>query len=293
MEKIKAAVIGCGRMGAFTSDLMKEVGPKCWFPLSHIEGLNHHEEIFLEAICDSNESLLKKAGDLYDVKYRYSDSQELFDKHKIDLLTVATRTRDRFQIIKDGIASGVKAFHLEKPLCNSMQELNEIESLVSENKICLTYGTLRRYFEIYQKAKDLVDSGVYGKLVQVQVNFGQKPLFWAHPHCVDTILFFSGKRKLKYVQSHLSNVIFAGDNILESDPLVEQSNMIFDDGLMGSITKNPGSDVFLNCEKGVVIVESNGSQISVRAATQDSPYFEHSKKSLPTIVLTLKELIVQ
>jgi len=277
MEKIRSAVIGCGRMGAFTSDTMKKYGPKCWFPLSHIEALKELKSVSLEAICDVDSSLLEKAGDEYGVKHTYNNYDKLLSNHKIDLLCVATRTIGRDKIIQAGIENGVKAFHLEKPLCNSMKQLKKLESIISDNKVCLSYGTLRRYLNIYQKAKDLADSGKFGKLLQVQVNFGESALFWTHPHSVDLILFFSGKRELKAVQSHLSNVVLTRDNIVESDPIIEQSIMYFDDGLVGSISKIPGMDVVLGCERGVITVESNGGKIVIKQALNGAPYFEYSK----------------
>ena len=67
MEKIRSAVIGCGRMGAFSSELMLKSGPSCWFPLSHIEALMGFDVISIEAICDVNISLLERAKSRYDV----------------------------------------------------------------------------------------------------------------------------------------------------------------------------------------------------------------------------------
>jgi scyllo-inositol 2-dehydrogenase (NAD+) len=277
MEKIISAVIGCGRMGAFSSDTMKKYGPKSWFPLSHIEALKEFSHISVEAICDVNSSSLEKAKIEYGIKHTYNNYNDLFNNHKIDLLCIATRTQKREKIIQVGIEHGIKAFHIEKPLCNSVNQLKKLESLVVNNKVCLSYGTLRRYLKIYQKAKDLVDSGKFGKLLQVQVNFGQAALFWTHPHSVDMILFFSGNRKIVAVQSHLSDVISTKDNVIESDPIIEQSSIYFDDGLVGSITKIPGMDVVLGCEKGVITVDSNGSQIFIKQALNNSPYFEYSK----------------
>jgi len=277
MEKIISAVIGCGRMGAFPSQRIKKYGPKCWFPLGHIESLKEFSDIFLEAICDVNPLLLEKARDKYGIKHTYNDYNKLFSNHKIDLLCVATRTLERDNIIQAGIEHGIKAFHLEKPLCNSMKQLNKLESLITDNKVCISYGTLRRYLKIYQKAKDLVDSGKFGKLKQIQVNFGEAALFWSHPHSVDLILFFSGKRKIVSVQSHLSNVVAIRDNVVESDPIIEQAMIYFDDGLVGNITKILGMDVVLGCEKGVIAVESNGEKIVIKQSFNDSPYLEYSK----------------
>ena len=44
---MKAGVIGCGRMGAFTSKGVIKHAPDCWFPLSHIESFIAHPKIEL------------------------------------------------------------------------------------------------------------------------------------------------------------------------------------------------------------------------------------------------------
>ena len=280
MEKLRSAVIGCGRMGAFPSQITKKYGPKCLLPLSHIEALKEFNNISIQGICDTNSSLLKNAADKYKVENTYKNYDELLSNQQIDILCVATRTKERYKIIQAGIENGVKAFHIEKPLCNSMKQLKELELLISDNKVCLSYGTFRRYLHIYQKAKDLADSGKFGKLLQIQVNFGESGLFWTHPHSVDMVLFFSGERVLKAVQSHLSNVEMKSKDTIESDPIIEQSMMYFNDGLVGNIGKIPGMDVVLGLERGVIAIESNGGRIVIKEEFDNAPYFEYSKDTI-------------
>ena len=64
MEKIKAALIGCGRMGAFTSKDVKSYAPKCWFPLSHLEALKTSDSIEIVAISDFSKNNLDRAKKL-------------------------------------------------------------------------------------------------------------------------------------------------------------------------------------------------------------------------------------
>jgi len=276
MDKITSAVIGCGRMGAFTSKLTKKYGPKCWFPLSHIEALQAAPDIELIAISDINKSSLEKASFKYGLDSCYQDYKTLLKEEKIDILCVATRTIERTNVIKTAIMSNVKALHVEKPLCNSMEQLLELEHLVDESGSILSYGTLRRYLEIYKKAKALVDSGKFGKLIQIQVDHGSAPLFWTHPHSVDLILFFAGRRSLLSVQAYMSNIKKGkGAYYVESDPIIEQAGMYFDDGVVGTISKIPGMNVTLGCEKAVISVKSNGSYISVSDSPTNSPYHDY------------------
>ena len=231
------------------STSMTRLGPKCWFPLSHIEALQADPEIELIGISDIDNSTLEKASLKYLVEDCYKDYEDLLRDKNIDILCVATRTLERTDVIKKAIESNITALHIEKPLCNSMKQLLELENLTKESESFLSYGTLRRYLDIYKKAKALVDSGKYGKLVQIQVDFGKAPLFWTHAHSVDVILFFAGQRNLLSIQAHLSE-LEKGDKqyYIESDPLIDQASMYFDDDLVGTISKIPGMNVTLGCE---------------------------------------------
>lgn len=279
MSKLKSAVIGCGRMGAFTSESVKKYSPRCWLPLSHIEALIKCQYTSLESVCDINEDLLNEVKSHYKVKNIFKDYKKMLEVNKPDILTIATRTTDRSSIIKDTINAGVKAIHTEKPFCNSMLELTELSKLINDNKILITYGTIRRYFEIYAKAKKIVDNGDIGDLQEIEINFGSAQLFWSHPHSVDTILFFADSRKVVSVEASLTNVVHGEeDDLIISDPNVDEAKIIFDDGCVGRITSRPGMDVTLYCSKGRLVVEGDGRKVSVRKLNESMAYFENSDR---------------
>ena len=279
MTKIKSAVIGCGRMGGFTSDSVKLYSPKCWLPLSHIEALISCPETFLDAICDIDLESLSKAKTKYNIENIFEDYRKMLKATKPELLCVATRTIERTSIIKDAIYAGVKAIHLEKPICNSMSQLDELSSLVKENNIALTYGTLRRYFYIYNKAKEIIDSGELGDLKEIEVNHGKAQLFWGHPHSVDIILFFADFRSIASVEAKLSNVDFGEkDDLILSDPQVDTAEIRFDDGCVGKITTKLGMDVALHCSRGRIIVEGDGRRVVVHKTNKSEVYFEYQSE---------------
>ena len=58
-----------------------------------------------------------------------------------------------------------------------MKQLNNLSKLVNDNNIALTYGTIRRYFDIYAKAKEIAESGMVGDLEEIEVSFGSAQLF--------------------------------------------------------------------------------------------------------------------
>ena len=129
MGRLDCAVIGCGRMGAFTSDDVRRYSPLCWLPLSHIEALRSLDSVYLRSVCDVNPNLLSQVREKYDVDQVYTDYKKLLAEICPNILCIATRTRERPEIVKAAIEAGVKGFHLEKPLCNSVEQLEQLEQL--------------------------------------------------------------------------------------------------------------------------------------------------------------------
>jgi len=273
MEKLKAGVIGCGRMGAFTTDSVRNHAPSCWFPLSHIEAILAHSELILHAISDSNTTILKKAGLTYKPESLYSDALEMCDKKDLDLVCIATRAKGRMDLIQRVIDSGVKAVHTEKPLCNSTRELKTAKKLFQSNNIFVSFGAIRRYMPIYQYAKQLADSGVYGKLKEIRVCFGSASLYWAHTHSIDLILFAGGNRIVNGIQANLQEIRHGNSkNEIENDPKILSATIFFDDGVTGHITQALGCDMILSCEKAEITVRADGYSLELYSVKKGEKY---------------------
>jgi scyllo-inositol 2-dehydrogenase (NAD+) len=224
-------------------------------------------------VCDPNEANLQRARSTHDVPAAYQDHRPMLQDVRPALVGIATRTIGRADILKDCVAAGVRAMHVEKPLCNSVAELESLAALAADPGLYLTYGTVRRHFDIYRAACELANSGRFGPLQEVRVNLGQGALYWTHPHSVDLILFAAGARRVDTVQAHLANVV-PGDAALEvaSDPAIVSASIAFDDGLVGHIGRAPGADLVLSCSRGEVTVENDGRSIRISAAEGDDPY---------------------
>lgn len=269
---VRAAVVGCGRMGAFTSEAVKLYAPSCWFPLSHIEAMQAHPDVDLAGACDSHEGNLARAAELYAIPNRFADPAEMIEQLRPRLLGVATRTPGRADIIAHALAHDVRAFHVEKPLCNSMAELESLSPLQDSDAHFMTYGTIRRLFGIYEIARDMANSGEFGELQEVRVQMGHGQLFWTHPHSVDLILFAAAGRSVRTIQSRLSGLVRTEDATIESDPHVEWAAIEFDDGVVGQIGRGAGADLILTCSGGEIRVVNDGFSIELRKTDGANPY---------------------
>ncbi|MGH8797078.1 MAG: Gfo/Idh/MocA family protein, partial [Caldimonas sp.] len=260
-------------MGAFTSETVRRHAPGCWFPLSHAEAIRRHPRLQLRALCDVDADALRRAAAVHGVAATYVDLDRLLDEVHPPLLGIATRTIGRAALIRDAIAHGVRALHLEKPLCNSTRELATIEALFAQSGVRVTYGALRRHFAPYRLALELAASGRYGALREIRVNLGSGTLFWTHPHSVDLILFAAGNRAVAGVQARLAEVSAGASRCdILSDPRVIAATIHFDDGLVGHVTQALGSDLVLSFSEGEISVRSDGAAIEIYSTPEDAIY---------------------
>lgn len=270
---MKAAVIGCGRMGAFTSAGVRRYAPPAWLPLAHAEAITAHGGLELAALCDANPDNLARALATYGNPAGYADVEALAREVRPDLVGIATRTIGRAAIIQTFFEHGTRAFHVEKPLCNSVAELRALEAILGRDDVFATYGAVRRYIHIYAQAVAMAHSGDFGELLEVRANFGAGALYWVQPHAVDLILFAAQGRAVEGVQARLLGVE-PGDApaVIANDPVVGAASIWFEGGLAGHIGRAPGLDLMLSCASGEVTVRSDGRRIDLLVQRGDDPY---------------------
>lgn len=266
-----AAVIGCGRMGAFTSEGVRKFAPDCWFPLAHAEAIEAADGLDLVALCDPSEEGLARAAERYGVARTYTDHAAMLADGAPDLVGIATRTIGRTDIIADCFDAGVRAFHIEKPICNSVAELRRLEAIFARDDVFVTLGAVRRHFAIYREAVARASSGDHGALLEARVDMGPGALFWTHPHSVDLILLAAAGREVQSVQARLGAVERDGSTIV-NDPVILGASTWFEDDFAGHISRAHGIDFHLSCEQARFAVRNDGHVLEIAAADDADPY---------------------
>lgn len=277
---LKVALVGCGRIGAQTSDRLRESLPKGWLPLSHAEAIKSISGLELVALCDIDEERLSWASETYSVKACYADYKSLISEVKPDILSIATRTFGRSEIIEFASDHGVRGIHSEKPLSRNMVDCKKALCAVARNGVKLTYGTTRRFMDIYRKAKKIMKSGEIGEIVEISIQHGRTLLMWNHPHSVDLLLFLSDCFNVSYVQATCSiNPSSVNEKVVDDDPIVDHAFVKFENGINGIITSASGLNTHISGTDGSLIVAANGSWIEIHKKTnKDSPYHHHITK---------------
>lgn len=271
---LKVAVIGCGRMGTNFSRTGREMLPPGWAPASHAEAVLKIPGLELTAVCDPDPLRLADAIARFPGVTGYADPESLFRQQCPDIVTIATRTPQRRELIFLAAKHGVKALHIEKPLARNLTECGDILNEIEARDIKLSYGTTRRYMGVYREAGKLVRNGAIGELRHIAIEHGRDLLLWGHPHSIDLLLFFSDCNKIDYVQGnlHIDPVDVRG-SIVDSDPVLESASIRFGNGIIGTITQSGGLNVRLTGTEGTLAVLADGTEIELRRRGQGSAYF--------------------
>jgi len=102
-----------------------------------------------------------------------TDSDELFSDKETDAVVITTRHNSHSNFVIQGIKSGKNLF-VEKPLCLTLEELENIESGYN-SKCILMVGFNRRFAPHIQKIKELLESKKSPKSIIMTINAGSIP----------------------------------------------------------------------------------------------------------------------
>jgi scyllo-inositol 2-dehydrogenase (NAD+) len=265
---IRAATVGCGRMGAFPSDSSKWL-PSNWHPIAHLDSLKCNDSILIVGAVETSNIIRKKVRDFYSIQ-TYKNIDSLLKQNQLDLITVATRTPAKLEIIKSAYDRGVRLFHIEKPLCNSMDELEQFEKILSNCSV--TYGCLRRYVTPFTNITKYASNNNLGKLQLIQVCMGKSMLYWTHTHAIDYLLM-QIKSPPKSVQAIFDNIDLSSDGTtVNNDPTIKSATIYFENGEVGLVSSVPGNSFIHVYEHGVITIKNDGKSVVLGRKIGGDPY---------------------
>lgn len=280
-QPLRAAVIGCGRMGARSPIGPADI-PAGWLPLTHAGAIAEVEGIELTAVCDMNEDFAHAAAADFAVR-PYADHRLMLEEVKPDILSIATRTPGRADLIAFAAKSGVRGIHAEKPFANSLDECDTALEAVRDVRGFLTYGTTRRFMNAYREARRLIETGEIGPVHEIAVDHGQTWIMWNHAHSVDLLMYFAGSTDVEFVQANCSFLPGrVSRETVDDDPILEYGYMRFANGVNGLITSAGGYHTRISGSKGTLTILGDGDSIEIRRASGTSGYYADERRLRPT-----------
>lgn len=162
---IQVAILGLGRRGSTYGDILK-----------------NDKNVQITALCDCNVEALNHYRIKYNVKEDncFCSDKDFFDNGKLaDALIIATQDRQHFYHTNEGLNLGYHIL-LEKPISPIAEECYIIEKLAKEKSLKVMVCHVLRYSAFYRKIKEIADSGVLGKILEVRHN--EHIAYWHFAH---------------------------------------------------------------------------------------------------------------
>lgn len=162
---------------------------------------NLYELQALNTICDLNESLLDGYQQKYPGVRLTTNFKQLLDDPTITEVFIATPAPTHFSLAKQVLLAG-KDLYVEKPLCLSDVEGEELVSLATSCNRILMVGHILQYHPCINKIQEMLKKGELGKLQYIssnRLNLGKiqthESSLWAYaPHDVSIILSLCNNR---------------------------------------------------------------------------------------------------
>lgn len=146
---------------------------------AHIPMLLKIKDCKITAICDIDISALKNTAERLNIdeSHQFTDYKELVDCTDVDAVEICTPNHMHVEIAEYTAQKG-KPVHSEKPLGLTLEECEKLQKIINEtnvtNMICFTY----RFMPAVRYAKWIIDKGLIGDIVSVNVEYLKSSAFW-------------------------------------------------------------------------------------------------------------------
>jgi len=162
MEKIKAAIIGLGRIASLLEeDALREK------PCTHAGAIAANGDLLLVAGCDTDE----ERRHLFSEKWRvpvFADAARMLGIHKPHILVIATHPDSHYCYCRLAAEMGVPVVICEKPLADNIGEARKIARLAGRGDLIIITNHERRYSQDYIRVKEILKEGKLGTLLSVR-----------------------------------------------------------------------------------------------------------------------------
>ena len=211
MKKLDLAIIGQGRSGYL-------IHGKYFLTEKAKELFN------VVAVVDYAEDRRNQAAEQFNCD-AYEDYRELFNRNDIDFVVASTFSNQRFPVVMDLLNHKMNVV-AEKPFSKYAMECEQMIKAAKENGVMLSVFQQSRLAPYYQRVKEIIDSGVLGKIQHISINFSNYARRWdwqcsqrmyggellnTGPHPMDQALDLLNTDDMPNVFSVLKGINNAGD----------------------------------------------------------------------------------
>lgn len=154
MSKIRWGIVGAGRIAhTFAEDMSATTNG------------------MLQSVAARDGNAARKFGDQYGIPNSYAGYEALYADPEVDAVYIATPHTFHLKNAADALRAG-KAVLCEKPITTSATECQALIDIANESGSYLMEAMWTWFLPAIRKAKEWVDAGRIGRVVQIQSDFG-------------------------------------------------------------------------------------------------------------------------
>ena len=168
----------------------------------------------------------------------YADYREMLEKEKPDIVSVCTSTRVRPTIVEDVARSGARAIWAEKPIAMTLAEADRMVAVCADHNVTLAVNCARRWNPHYTTARELIDVGEIGELLQVTAYYACN-LSHNGSHGIDALRYLAADGNVSWLFGELESDEAAFG---EEDPY-GNGYLVFDNGVRAYFRSVPSGPI--------------------------------------------------
>ena len=151
-QRLRAGIVGAGYIAAF-----------------HARAIRTAKDIDLECVADASLRTAQSFAAEWGVSAAYDSLEAMLQNHALDCVHLLTPPDQHFRMAKIALEAGVHVL-LEKPMCTSVAEADELVRLAAERHLHLGISHNFQFSTAYQKLRHIVKSGALGPISHLAIH---------------------------------------------------------------------------------------------------------------------------
>lgn len=147
MEKLKFAIIGCGRIAK-----------------KHVEALAERKEATIVSVCDCQKERAQQYGEKLGVPF-YTNFHDMLNNEEVDVVSILTPSGLHAQHTLEVVKTYQKHIVCEKPMALTLKDADAMIAACERHNVRLFVVLQNRYNAAVQKVKEALDAGRFGTLI--------------------------------------------------------------------------------------------------------------------------------
>src|SRR5438552_772486 len=135
----------------------------------HLRSYRAIPEVEVGAGADVSPEVRQRWEHELGVPHMYAGAEEMLAHERPDIVSICTWPPLRPEMTELACAAGVKAIVAEKPMAVDLAGCDRMIAAAERSGAALIVGTQRRFHNRYIKARELIDAGAIGDVVQISV----------------------------------------------------------------------------------------------------------------------------